>query len=152
MTRKVLLDTNLLVAALDQAASTSGEQRQQAIDILTPLLDSDNVALAITPLIRYEVLRGVAWQSQERYESLHEALADFEEFDISRDIAELAADLYRLDKFHAEDSREKRNLEKRKFDVFHLASAKCNDLELASQDTDIAKLEKLHRTYRLLNP
>lgn len=152
MTRKVLLDTNLLVAALDQEASTSPEQYEQAIATLTALLESDDVALAITPLIRYEVLRGVAWQSRERYEALHEALAEFEEFDISREIAELAADLYRVDKLQADESGEQRNLEKRKFDVFHLASAKCNDLELASQDTDIAKLEKLHQTYRLLTP
>ena len=148
----MLLDTNLLVAALDQDATTSEKQREQAITTLMPLLESDDVALAITPLIRYEVLRGVAWQSQERYDALREALADFEEFDISREIAELAADLFRVDKLQADESGEQRNLEKRKFDVFHLASAKCNDLELASQDTDLAKLDKLYQTYHLLKP
>lgn len=141
MTRKVLLDTNLLVAALDQNASTSPQQCEQAKATLTQLLKSEDVALAITPLIRYEVLRGVDWQSKERYEALRAALTLFEEFDIGRDVAELAADLYRLDKSHAEDNGEQRNLEKRKFDVFHLASAKCNELELASRDSDMTKLD-----------
>lgn len=150
MTRRVLLDTNLLVAALDQGASTSPDQREKAIAALMSLLQSDDVALAITPLIRYEVVRGVDWASQERHDALKEALADFEEFDISRDIAELAADLYRFDKSRADEAGERRNLEKRKFDAFHLASAKCYELELASQDTDIAKLDKLYQTYRLI--
>ncbi len=60
MTEKYLLDTNLLIAALDEAGTTEAEKSQQAKERLKALLADPASALAITPLIRYEVLRGVA--------------------------------------------------------------------------------------------
>ena len=147
MTRRVLLDTNLLIAAFDVTGTTSEEKRTQAKTTLNRLLNDNNVALAITPLIRYEVLRGVAWLNPENYQNLKAILSDFTEFDISREVSELAADLYRFDKHQAEQRNENKNLEKRKFDIFHLACSKCNHLEVASQDTDIAKLDTLYHEY-----
>ena len=147
MTRRVLLDTNLLIAALDTAGTTSAEQRAKAKQQINELLGDTDVAVAITPLIRYEVLRGIAWDEAERYQQLQQILADFEEFDISRDVSELAANLYRFDVDKAKTLNEPRNFEKRKFDVFHLASAQCNRLELASHDSDIAKLYQQYVDY-----
>ncbi|MDD5393559.1 MAG: PIN domain-containing protein [Thiothrix sp.] len=147
MTRRVLLDTNLLIAALDAGGTTSDEQRTEAKQKLNALLSDATVALAITPLIRYEVLRGIAWDENERYQQLQQILADFEEFDISRDVSELAANLFRFDVNNAKTLKQPRNFEKRKFDVFHLASAQCNALELDSQDTDIAKLYQQYAHY-----
>ena len=37
-------------------------------------------------------------------------------------------------------------LEKRKFDMFHYATAKINDLKFLSYDTDITKIDKLYNT------
>ena len=148
MTRRVLLDTNLLIAAFDATSTTSEEKRTHAKTILSHLLSDNEVALAITPLIRYEVLRGVAWLNPENYQDLKNILSAFTEFDISREVSELAADLYRFDKHQAEQKNENKNLEKRKFDIFHLACSKCNHLELASQDTDIAKLNLLYCEYK----
>jgi predicted nucleic acid-binding protein len=147
MTRRVLLDTNLLIAAFDATSTTSEEKRTHAKTILSHLLSDNEVALAITPLIRYEVLRGIAWLDPENYQDLKNILSAFTEFDISREVSELAADLYRFDKHQAEQKNENKNLEKRKFDIFHLACSKCNHLELASQDTDIAKLNLLYCEY-----
>ncbi|OQX08717.1 MAG: hypothetical protein BWK73_24630 [Thiothrix lacustris] len=147
MTRRVLLDTNLLIAALDTAGTTSAEQRAKAKEQIKKLMDDADVAVAITPLIRYEVLRGIAWDEVERYQQLQQILADFEEFDISRDVSELAANLYRFDVDKAKTLNEPRNFEKRKFDVFHFASAQCNRLELASHDSDIAKLYQQYADY-----
>lgn len=147
MTRRVLLDTNLLIAAFDVTSTTSEEKRTHARTTLSHLLSDNEVALAITPLIRYEVLRGVAWLNPENYQDLKNILSAFTEFDISREVSELAADLYRFDKHQAEQKNENKNLEKRKFDIFHLACSKCNHLELASQDTDIAKLNLLYCEY-----
>jgi predicted nucleic acid-binding protein len=147
MTHRVLLDANLLIAALDTSATTSADKRAEAKERLTALLNDPEVALAITPLIRYEVLRFPAWGEQERFTTLQNMLDDFEEFDIGRDVAELAANLYRLDKAKADAANAQRNLEKRKFDVFHFASAKHNGLELASQDTDITKIQGLYEEY-----
>ncbi|PWQ96603.1 type II toxin-antitoxin system VapC family toxin [Leucothrix pacifica] len=144
MTRGVLLDTNLLIGAFDDTGSTSEEQRAKAKEQLTTLLSDPYVALAITPLIRYEVLRGISLQEDERFEQMKRALGGFEEFDIGRDVSELAANLFRFDRNEVTQSGENRNIEKRKFDVFHLASAECNALELASDDSDISKLKSLH--------
>ncbi|MFI0399803.1 MAG: type II toxin-antitoxin system VapC family toxin [Thiolinea sp.] len=145
--RRILLDTNLLIAALDQDNQTSIDKKEEAVQLLTDLLNNSNVALAITPLIRYEVLRGIAWKDSVRYEELKDTLKYFEEVDIGSDVSELAANLYRFDIAKAKANNEKRNFEKRKFDIFHLASAQCHKLELVSQDSDIAKLQTLYIDY-----
>lgn len=143
--RKVLLDANLLIAALDDGGTTSEAERAKAKQTLVALLSDADVTLIITPLIRYEVLRGIGWQDKERFVQLKQSLDGLTELDINRHVSELAANLFRFD--CAEHTDQQRNIEKRKFDVFHLASAKCNNLELASQDSDIAGLQGLHERY-----
>ena len=143
--RKVLLDANLLIAALDDSSTTSAIEREKAKQTLNDLLSQEDIALVITPLIRYEVLRGIAWQDQTRFAQLKQSLDALTELDVNRRVSELSAHLFRFDR--AENTDQQRNIEKRKFDVFHLASAKCHDLELASQDSDIAGLEGLHERY-----
>lgn len=143
--RKVLLDANLLIGALDESGTTSEEQRDEAKEILNALLSDEEATLVITPLIRYEVLRGIVWGNQENFNQLKQVLDGLTELDVNRDVSELAADLFRFDR--SENDAQQRNIEKRKFDVFHLASAKRHLLELASQDTDIADLEELYGRY-----
>jgi predicted nucleic acid-binding protein len=143
--RKVLLDANLLIAALDDGSTTSEAERAKAKQTLAALLSDTEVALIITPLLRYEVLRGIDWQDQERFFKVKQSLDGLTELDVNRPVSELAANLFRFDR--ATYTGKERNIEKRKFDVFHLASAKCHDLELASQDSDIAGLEGLHERY-----
>lgn len=143
--RKVLLDANLLIAALDDSSTTSAIEREKAKQTLNDLLSQEDIALVITPLIRYEVLRGIAWQDQTRFAQLKQSLDALTELDVNRRVSELSAHLFRFDR--AENTDQQRNIEKRKFDVFHLASAKCHDLELASQDSDIAGLEDLYQRY-----
>lgn len=148
MSKKVLLDTNLLIAAFDAAGTTSQAKRNEARQTIQSLLaDPDVNELLITPLIRYEVLRHPEWHNKERYAVLQRVLDGFGELDIQRQVSELAANLYRFDQHDAEEKRISRNLEKRKFDVFHLATAKAYGLELASDDSDIGKLEKLYVAY-----
>jgi predicted nucleic acid-binding protein len=148
MAKRVLLDANLLIAAYDEDGTTSDQQRQQARKTIRALLTDDTVEeLVITPLIRYEVLRGVAWQQNRRYQQVQQHLTKFTELDIKRQVSELAANLYRYDEYKAKLANESRNLEKRKFDVFHFATAHYYGLTLASQDSDIAKLQVLHAEY-----
>ncbi len=144
--RKVLLDTNLLIAVFDKNSTTDTQKRQDAEKILESLLEDENSILIITPLIRYEVLRGISIQDQTLFNEVKQSLDGLTELDITRDISELAADLFRFDR--ANTNSQPKNIEKRKFDVFHLASAKCHDLELASQDSDIQKLETLYQQYQ----
>lgn len=148
MTRKVLLDANLLIAAFDVNGTTSPEMKQKAIGQLSTLLANEEVKLFITPLVRYEVLRGIAWQSRDDFLMMKSTLNDFPDLDITRDISELSANLFRFDKYKAEQVNDRnRNLDKRKFDVFHFCSAHCNGLGFCSNDTDIAKIERLHDEY-----
>lgn len=140
MTRKILLDTNLIIAAFDSKDA-------KAIVQLAGLLNDENVAFAISPLIRYEVLRGVPFSNNENYDSLKSILNGFEEFDISRDIATLSSDLFRFSQSKREDGKSA-IVDKRSFDVFHIATAKCNELELCSNDSDLGKLENLYQEHK----
>lgn len=144
MTRKVLLDANLLIAVFDPQATTDKTQKQESENRLIDFLQDPDVALVITPLIRYEVLRGIPWQEAKDYQQVRSALDQFTELDIDQSTAELAANLFRFDR---QISNHDKNLDKRKLDAFHLATAKCHQLELASQDSDIAKLESLYSEF-----
>lgn len=148
MTRKVLLDTNLLIAAFDKNGTTSAEVRASATEKLAELVKEPDVALFITPLIRYEVLRGVNWLNEDEFLEMQTILNGFPELEITRNISELSANLYRYDSWQAhQPGAIARNLEKRKFDVFHFCSAHCNGLDLCSLDTDIGRITLLHRDF-----
>lgn len=148
MTRNVLLDTNLLIAAFDSNGTTSSELKSQAKAKLAALLADPNVRLFITPLIRYEVLRGIKWLSQSAYNDMRKALNNFPELDITRNIAELSANLFRFDSYqNISVTGNVKNVDKRKFDVFHYCCASCNNIEFDSNDTDIAKINQLHKQY-----
>lgn len=148
MTRKVLLNANLLIAAFDTNGTTSEEMKVVASEKLSALLSDPDAVIFITPLVRYEVLRGINWQNQAAFQAMQATLNEFPELEITRDISELSANLFRLDKDIAIKLNEKRNVDKRRFDVFHFCSAHCNSLELCSNDTDIAKISGLHTAYQ----
>jgi len=150
MTRKVLLDANLLIAAFDSNGTTSEEMKTQAREKLTALLSDPDALIFITPLVRYEVLRGIDWHDRDSFLTMQSTLNEFPDLDITRDISELSANLFRLDTNITQQNNDKRNVDKRRFDVFHFCSAWCNSLELCSNDTDIAKIASLHTTYQQL--
>lgn len=120
MSRRVLLDTNMLVAAYDEDGTTSPEIRQKARKrILTLLADESVDELVTTPLIRYEVLRGIDWQANPRYQEVLQVLQRFREIEVGRKVSELAADLYRFDAWQNAQTGGNKN----------------------SEDTDISRLE-----------
>lgn len=143
--RQVLLDANLLIAVFDEGGTTSQTTRDAAKQTINTLLSDSQTRLVITPLIRYEALRGIDWQNTARYQQLKQTLDGIQELDVNREVSELAANLFRFD--HSSNPDSNRNIDKRRFDAFHLASAKCHELELASQDSDIAGLESLYQNY-----
>lgn len=136
-----LLDTNYLLCLFDTSDS---QRRKQALQEMADKLQADDSRFVITSLVRYEVLRGVDWQQNEKYQALAEVLEQFESLDITREISDLAGDLYRFDKFESERANTPRNLEKRKFDMFHYATAAMNNLQMLSFDADIARIKALH--------
>lgn len=138
MTKTILLDANLLISAFDT-------KEKVAVEAMRKLLKDDSISLAITPLIRYEVLRSVEFTDDVLHEKLKERLNGFEEFDITRDISELSTALFRYAKSEGKVNPE--NVNKRSFDIFHWATAKCNELEIESNDGDIDRLETLYDEY-----
>ncbi len=138
MTRGVLLDTNLIIRAFDDAGTSDDKTKAAAKVLLTALLSDAEVVLAITPLIRYEVLRGVPLSDTQRFKELADALTQFETYEIRSVEADLSARLWR----YAVSKGQKPD--KRSFDIAHVASAKANDLEMSSGDGDIAKLQNLY--------
>ena len=99
--------------------------------------------LYVTPLIRYEVLRGVPHDDSRRLECLRAALAGFETLDVTDPVADLASDLFRLDR-HDRVGAGTHAVDKRRFDAFHFAEAKVSGLEFESLDEGMSSLEVLH--------
>ena len=131
-TRTVLLDTNLLIGALEPEDGNA--QHQQAGERLRQMLVDPGVKLAISPLIRFEVLRGVRRKLPVELEAV---LNGFQEFEVRSEDARRAAEIFRLANLKGKP------LDKRTFDVFHFVCAELNNLEFNSQDGDIPRIREL---------
>lgn len=135
MKQAFLLDANLLIGAFDGDAENPAHVQAKAK--LQELLGDENVSLAISPLIRYEILRGCKneWLAIQ----LAERLDGFEEFEINAAIGQLAARIFRFDR------QEKKILDKRQFDVLHFSTAKVYKLAFDSQDGDVMKINEIFK-------
>lgn len=136
MMRKVLLDTNILISAFD--AEEGHPQDGLAYRRVMAWLDDPDVRLTTTPLILYEVLRGVQRVSPDE---LEERLAGFQVVSVHGPDGIRAAELFRFAK------NEGVSLDKRSFDLFHCVCAESNRLEFESQDGDIPKIKDLMKSY-----
>lgn len=138
MTRGILLDANTVIAAFDPGNTTSSEQILAAKAKVRAWMEDDDIALAVSPLITYEVLRGVSQlRESERWQELKDVLAKFDNFDIDRETGEAAANLFQL----ARDCNY--SVDKRGFDILHVATAHCQNLEFDSADKNMPALGKL---------
>lgn len=134
-----LLDSNCLINLLE-----GGFPSELSHDLEKKLAQEDN-CFFLTPLIRYEVLRGINWKNNNKLKDLADSLEKFTSLDITREIADLARDLYRFDRFESERDNVDKNLDKRKFDMFHFATAVVHNLQIFSLDEDINAIETLHK-------
>lgn len=132
VSKYILLDANLLIGAFDH--DDTNEKHIESKKIVESLLLNDSVKIAITPLIRYEILRGVRRVPTEQ---MVQILNDFEEFEITDVEGNRASDIYRLALV------KNQKLDKRSFDVFHYVVAEIRDLEWMSQDNDLSKIANL---------
>ncbi|MCT8686005.1 PIN domain-containing protein, partial [Glaesserella parasuis] len=119
-------------------------KKAEVLQDLALKLEDPETLLFLTPLIRYEVLRGVEWDNIEKLNTLKSALKAFQTIDINDDIADLARNLFRLDKANQKNGS-KKVIEKYQFDMFHFATAKENDLEILSKDRDMTAIENLFK-------
>ena len=136
MTQMRLIDTQTLIYAFDPT-----NQEKHLVDAakekMNTWLTSPDIRLAITPLIRFELLKS-GKLNEKRIKHLERALSQFEEFEIGNAEATLAASIFR----YAEQTE--RKLERNKFDVFHFASAIINRLEIDSTDGDMKKIREVY--------
>ena len=137
-----LLDTNYLIYLADPNANPT--KKAEVLQDLALKLEDPETLLFLTPLIRYEFLRGVEWDNIEKLNTLKSALKAFQTIDINDDIADLARNLFRLDKANQKNGS-KKVIEKYQFDMFHFATAKENDLEILSKDRDMTAIENLFK-------
>lgn len=135
-----LLDTNYLIYLVDPNANSS--KKAEVLQDLALKLKDPETLLFLTPLIRYEVLRGVEWDNIEKLNTLKNALKAFQVIDINDDISDLARNLFRLDKANQKTGSTK-VIEKYQFDMFHFAAEKENNLEILSKDRDMSAIENL---------
>lgn len=77
-----LLDTNYLVYLADD--DSDEEKRKAVLSDMAEKLQQDDNRFVITPLIRYEVLRGVDWGKSEKLSRLTGVLAQFESWILHR--------------------------------------------------------------------
>lgn len=130
--RLVLLDANMLIGALD--GDPGNPSHDDALKEFEKLVNDPGVNLAISPLVRYEVLRGMA---EDDVEFVNAQLNDMKEFEVRGIEAIRAAEIFRYAK------QKQIKLDKRKFDVFHCVCAEINELEILSKDADIETIKNL---------
>ncbi len=138
-----LLDTNYLIYLADKDADPA--KRAEVLQDLEQKLTEEETAFVLTPLIRYEVLRGVAWDNPKKLEEILNVIEQFKSLDITKAVSDLARDLYRFDVHRNQQNNQQRNFEKHKFDMFHYAVAYVNGIELLSKDTDVEAIKQLHQ-------
>ena len=138
-----LLDTNYLIYLADKDANPA--KRAKVLQDLKQKLMEEETAFVLTPLIRYEVLRGVAWDNPKKLKEILNVIKQFKSLDITKAVSDLARDLYRFDVHRNQQNNQQRNYEKRKFDMFHYAVAYVNGIELLSKDTDVEAIKQLHQ-------
>jgi predicted nucleic acid-binding protein len=143
--REVLPDANMLIGAFD--GEPGNPLHEEAYRRIMAWLDDPDVRLVTTPLILYEVLRGVRHMSSEKLET---RLMGFQVFDIHKEEACQAAKVYRLAKekrmfgLDGDEARtEERHWFNRSFDLFYCVCAEANGLEIDSQDPHIRQIQQL---------
>lgn len=137
--KSVLVDANILIAVID--GDDTNPNHVNAKQKFNELI-GQNIAIAITPLIRYEVLRGIKSIS---IDEAQEILDDFVEFNITDKEANPSARIFhfsRSNDFLLANTGIK--LDKQNFDVFHYVVAKIRNLELVNvNQKDFSKIEKI---------
>lgn len=104
--KKYLLDSNYWIALPKE--NDASEDRKKILREMAKILADSDSRLILTPLIRYEVLRGVPWVSEEKLQRMENILNGFEMLEITREIADLSQKLYRFDDYETEQYKKKK--------------------------------------------
>lgn len=136
MTDFILLDANILILAFDTALQKDDEktestlaEQQKAIEIIEEISNSSNTKIAITSLIRYEVLRGIKHRAFDEMKAILDDEDVFFVFDVDKQESDFASKVFRFGKYG-----DRPNIDKHNFDIFHYAVAEANELEWKTLD------------------
>lgn len=136
---KILLDANFLIRALEDHSSKEYKQLEDYLE------KKDDFVIYITPLIYYEVLRGVDWDNINNHTKFKSTLTLISNLNIDKSIADKATELVRFEKkYRASRGEQSKKIDKHNFDIMHFSTAKVHGLKIASNDADIQAWEKLH--------
>ncbi|WP_406812396.1 type II toxin-antitoxin system VapC family toxin [Histophilus somni] len=135
----VLLDANILIDALNDKGSESARK-------LRMLMEDENAVVFITPLISYEVLRGLSWEDKETYQKVKTLIASFSSLNIDHKITNLASELFRFEKYERnQHGQETKKIDKHNFDIVHFSTAKIHNLKFISSDKDMQSWDRLYQ-------
>ncbi|MFZ7158864.1 type II toxin-antitoxin system VapC family toxin [Avibacterium paragallinarum] len=135
----ILLDANILIDAFNNKDGESAAK-------LKMLMEDKNTIVFITPLISYEVLRGLSWEDKETYQKVKAAIASFASLNIDHKITNLASELFRFEKYERDQKgQETKKIDKHNFDIVHFSTAKIHNLELISNDKDMQSWDELYQ-------
>ncbi len=137
----VLLDAQILIA-LDPNASMEAGERSAALAILHSILTDPAKRIAITPLLRYEVMCGI--KDPDVFEEI-DYLLNNEKVTV---FPVKDAEAYRAIEIFQEARQQAVSLKsaepkKYKFDLLHVASADVNSLYFESRDQGVEKMKTL---------
>ncbi|WP_236757309.1 hypothetical protein [Actinobacillus seminis] len=83
-------------------------------------MEDENAVVFITPLISYEVLRGLSWEDKETYQKVKTIIASFSSLNIDHKITNLASELFRFEKYERnQHGQETKKIDKHNFDIIH---------------------------------
>lgn len=141
---KILLDANVLIRALNHDRNTTEPEYLDAVRTLEDSLNSESSVVVMTPLIMHEVMRGISRSDRSKVERIRDILENFQTIEITNEISEVATTIYQnLKEQSGGDGVQPTNLRKHGFDIMHAATAHVYDLEIISNDSDIAKFLRL---------
>ncbi|PJG85723.1 PIN domain-containing protein [Conservatibacter flavescens] len=141
---RVLLDTNKIINIL--------KGNEADVKWLKEKYQQGDVLFFTTPLIRHEVLRFYDYskESETEYQKAEAFLSNLEIIDISKEITDVATDIFRYERTQFSeryqrqpDGTEKR-LDKYNFDTMYVSTAKYSQLDMTSNDGDIPKIASLY--------
>lgn len=142
--KKVLLDTNILIAAIN---APNSEEASQLLSLL-----QEGSLIYTTPLIKYEVLRYYKKEDdKQEYQKAIALLSHLKNLDINQQIGDLATEIVRFERqkyperYTTQADGSQKNINKYNFDIFHVATTKHHQIELKSNDGDVVyKIEALY--------
>lgn len=136
----VLLDSNILIEAINDKKSNSAQKIRE-------LMKNDDIKIFITPLIIYEILRGIELNDDKLYQKFKDLIESFSSLNIDNEIGQLASHLFRLERHNKKiEHQESKKIDKHNFDLVHFSTAKIYDLKLISNDKDMENWENLYKS------